>query len=84
MPITDPVAGSQTGGPAPFTLTDLYCHTRRVGEGGVGRCENAVFRQFLVWKRCGKCNDSGVTFNTGGGPSCWCGSFAESYMTFTE
>ena len=84
MPMTNPVAGRQTGGLAPLTITDLQCRARWVGEGGVGRCENAVFRQFLVCKRCEKCKDRGVTFNTGCRPSCWCGSFAESYVTFAE
>ena len=26
MPLIDPVAGRQTGGPAPLTITDLQCH----------------------------------------------------------
>ena len=34
MPMTDPVAGRQTGGPAPLTITDLQCHARWVGKGG--------------------------------------------------
>ena len=84
MPMTDPVAGRQTGGPAPLTIIDLQCHARWVGEGGVGRCENAVFRPFLVGERCGKCKGSGVAFNTGCRPGCWCGPFAEPYVTFTE
>ena len=36
MPMTDPAAGRQTGGPAPLTITDLQCHARWVGEGGGG------------------------------------------------
>ena len=84
MPMTDPVAGRQTRGPATLTITELQCQARWVGEGGVERCENAVLQQFLVCKRCGKCKDSGVTFNTGCSPSFWCGSFAESFVTVTE
>ena len=34
MPLTDPVAGRQTGGPAPLTITDLQCHAGLGWEGG--------------------------------------------------
>ena len=63
MPVTDPVAGRQTGDRAPLTITDLQCHARWDWEGGVEQCENAVLRQFLVRERCGICNGSGVIFN---------------------
>ena len=65
MPLTDPVAGRQTGGPAPLTITDLQRHAGWSWEGGVDRCENAVLRQFLVREQCGACDGNGVTCNTG-------------------
>ena len=42
MLMADPVAGRQTGGPAPLTITDLQCHARWVGEGGGSMREPCV------------------------------------------
>ena len=80
MPLTDPAAGRQTGGPAPLTITDLQCHAGLGWEGGVDQCENVVLRQFLVCERCGVCDGSGVIFNAGCMPSRWCSTVAVSYI----
>ena len=83
MPLTDPAAGRQTGGPALLTITDLQRHAGWGWEGGVDRCENAVLRQSLVREQCGVCDGSGVTFNTGCMPSRRCSSFAVTCVAFT-
>ena len=83
MPLTDPAAGRQTGGPAPLTITDLQRHTGWGREGGVDRCENAVLRQFLVREHCGVCDGNGVTCNTGCMPGRLCSSCAETRAAVT-
>ena len=82
MPLTDPVAGRQTGGPAPLTITDLQGHAGWGWDGGVGRCEN-VLRQFLVREQCGVCDGNGVTCNTGCMPGRRCSSCAENCAAVT-
>ena len=84
MPLTEPLAGRQTGGPVPLTITDLQCHASRVGGKVWKRCESAVLRQFLDCKRCESCKSRGVTINTGCRPICWCGPFVGSDVAFTE
>ena len=69
MPLTDPVAGRQTGGPAPLTITDLQRHAGCGWEGGVDRCENAVLRQILVREQCGVCDGNGVNVIYGPKPA---------------
>ena len=78
MPLTDPAAGRQTGGPVPLTITDLQRHAGWGWEGGVDRCENAVLRRFLVREQCAVCDGNGVTCNTGCMPGRRCSSCAET------
>ena len=65
MPLTDPVAGRQTGGPAPLTITDLRHLAGCVGRRGGIQCDNAVAWHFLGCKRLD------FVINTGCRPSCW-------------
>ena len=83
MPLTDPVAGRQTGGSAPLTITDLQRDAGWGWEGGVHRCENAVLRQFLAREQCDVCDGNGVTCNTGCMPGLLCGSCAVNCTAVT-
>ena len=83
MRLTDPVAGRQTGGPAPLTITDLQCHARCAGGRGGEQCENTVSWHFLGCKRCDSCKGRDVTIHTRCRPNCWCGPSLGSNMVFT-
>ena len=82
MPLTDQVAGRQTGGPAPLTITDLQYHARCVGERGGGRCDNAMSWHFLGCKRCEGCKGPDFAINTVCTPSCWYGPYVGSAVVF--